>query len=141
MDISCLPFNLSGKRHLFDAIVCDPPYGVRARSQKTGIKEGWITTAEKAEKKELATGEHFAMKEHYDFVELHLHLIDVASQLLKPGGRLVYLFHTDDREPDEKNTFPEHPSFIFVRSSRDILTKNRARHLITMEKKMTMNSH
>lgn len=29
MDISALAF---GKRAVFDAIVCDPPYGVRARS-------------------------------------------------------------------------------------------------------------
>ena len=105
------------------------------------MKEGRVITAEKAEKKEQSTGEHFAMKEHYDFVELHLHLIDVASKLLKPGGRLVYLFHTDDRETDEKNKFPEHPSFIFVRSSRDILTKNRARHLITMQKKISTTLH
>jgi tRNA G10 N-methylase Trm11 len=32
MDISVLPYDLSGKRAIFDAIVCDPPYGVRARS-------------------------------------------------------------------------------------------------------------
>jgi tRNA G10 N-methylase Trm11 len=25
------------REQLIDAIVCDPPYGVRARSQKTGI--------------------------------------------------------------------------------------------------------
>lgn len=27
------------RQGLFDAIVCDPPYGVRARSQKVGISE------------------------------------------------------------------------------------------------------
>jgi tRNA G10 N-methylase Trm11 len=37
MDISALQFNLNFKNHVavrpvFDAIVCDPPYGVRARS-------------------------------------------------------------------------------------------------------------
>jgi tRNA G10 N-methylase Trm11 len=26
-------------RPIFDAIVCDPPYGVRARSQKIGVRE------------------------------------------------------------------------------------------------------
>lgn len=32
VDIASLPLDLSGKRPIFDAIVCDPPYGVRARS-------------------------------------------------------------------------------------------------------------
>lgn len=45
MDISALQFNLGKSssglalRPVFDAIVCDPPYGVRARSQKAGIRD------------------------------------------------------------------------------------------------------
>jgi hypothetical protein len=80
-------------------------------------------------------GEHFSMKEHFDFVELHDLLLEVASHLLRPGGRLVYLFHTDDEKPAAENKFPEHPELTFLRSSRDVLTKHRARHLITMLKK------
>lgn len=43
MDISALQFNQTQNqgfsiRPIFDCIVCDPPYGVRARSQKAGIK-------------------------------------------------------------------------------------------------------
>ena len=44
-DISALCFNLGqdeqeiGVRPVFDAIVCDPPYGVRARSQKVGVRD------------------------------------------------------------------------------------------------------
>jgi tRNA (guanine10-N2)-methyltransferase len=67
-------------------------------------------------------------------VELHIHLIEIAAKLLVKGGKLVFLFHTDDRESAEKNKFPEHPAFQFVRSSRNGLTKDRARHLITMVK-------
>lgn len=37
MDISAIQF--SNLRPVFDAIVCDPPYGVRARSQKSGIRD------------------------------------------------------------------------------------------------------
>ena len=45
MDVSVVQFNCrqlaSGisMRPIYDAIVCDPPYGVRARSQKVGIRE------------------------------------------------------------------------------------------------------
>ena len=35
MDISTLSLN----RPVIDAIVCDPPYGVRARSQKIGVRD------------------------------------------------------------------------------------------------------
>ena len=45
MDISALMFSTAistnglAIRPIFDAIVCDPPYGVRARSQKIGIRD------------------------------------------------------------------------------------------------------
>ena len=59
----------------------------------------------------------------------------MAAALLVPGGRLVFLFHTDEENrEDEKLRFPMHQQLRFVRSSRDKLTKNRARHLITMVK-------
>ena len=74
------------------------------------------------------------MKEQYDFCELHEHLLHVAARLLRPGGLLVFLFHTDDEKSEEENRFPEHPQLEFVRSSRDGLTRHRSRHLITMRK-------
>jgi tRNA (guanine10-N2)-methyltransferase len=40
MDISTLQFqSMSEQRPILDAIVCDPPYGVRAKSQKAGMKD------------------------------------------------------------------------------------------------------
>ena len=132
MDISALQFNFN--RPIFDSIVCDPPYGVRARSQKAGVRD----SKKHRVRKETTDADqpYFGQKEHFDFVELHEHLLDVAAALLKPGGKLVFLFHTDDENPPEKNKFPEHPALQFVRSSKDKLTKVRARHLITMVKKL-----
>ena len=113
MDISAMQFNMRtadeglAVRPIFDSIVCDPPYGVRARSQKAGVKD-----SKKSKPKKEATDAdqpYYGMKEHFDFVELHEHLLSVAASLLKPGGRLVFLFHTDDEQPPEKNKFPEHP--------------------------------
>jgi hypothetical protein len=50
---------------------------------------------------------YFAQKEHFDFVELHDHLLDVAATLLVQGGRLVFLFHTDESTlENEKARFP-----------------------------------
>jgi tRNA (guanine10-N2)-methyltransferase len=140
MDISALQFNMLETeqgiplRPIFDSIVCDPPYGVRARSKKAGVPD---SKKHRPKREALDTDQpYYGQKEQFDFIELHDHLLNVAAKLLKPGGRLVFLFHTDEEQPPEKNKFPEHPSLQFIRSSRDKLTKVRARHLITMVKKL-----
>ena len=124
-------------RPIFDAIVCDPPYGVRARSQKAGVRESKKVKPKKEVKESDEPLPYFSQKEHYDFVELHEHLLHIASILLRPGGKLVFLFFTDDEKPAEENKFPEHEDFVFLRSSKDSLTKHKSRHLITMERKGT----
>ena len=75
------------------------------------------------------------MKEQYEKESVYGDLLKNASKLLRKGGRVVFLFHTDSSLPEEKNKFPEHPDFEFVCSSENNLTKCRARHLITMIRK------
>lgn len=135
---------------LFDAIVCDPPYGVRARSKKVGVSdtkkrrqeqkalEKQQRGDEEEDKEEGEDGEqepYFSMKEHYDFTKVYSDLLVNAAKILRPGGRLVFLFHTDMSLPPERNKFPEHSDFEFVCSSENNLTKHRARHLITLLRK------
>lgn len=84
---------------VFDAIVCDPPYGIRHRSKKM---EG---------------------ENEFDVGKIYESLLILAAKLLKIGGRLVFLFHTDTSLPKERNVFPSHPSFAFVDSSINDLTK------------------
>lgn len=54
---------------------------------------------------------HYSMKEHYEVTSVYEDLLVNASRLLRKGGRLVFLFHTDASLPNEKNKFPEHPDF------------------------------
>lgn len=54
---------------------------------------------------------HYSMKEYYEQSSIYEDLLRNASRLIKKGGRLVFLFHTDDSLPPEKNKFPEHPDF------------------------------
>ena len=54
---------------------------------------------------------YFSMKEHYDFTKVYSDLLANAATILRPGGRLVFLFHTDMSLPAERNKFPEHPDF------------------------------
>ena len=151
MDCSTPAFctdSTSARGALFDSIVCDPPYGVRARSQKVGVSETKQKRMDRlAEEKKKRDEEgipseeedeeepHFSMKEHYDVNKVYSDLLQNATKLLRKGGRLVFLYHTDTSLPAERNKFPEHPDFEFVCSSENNLTKCRARHLITLIKK------
>ena len=75
---------------------------------------------------------HASMKEQYSQKDIYLDLLQNASSMLKPGGRIVYLFHNDDEKSEEENRFPAHPLFRFICASKDVLTKHRSRFLITM---------
>ena len=97
---------------LLDAIVCDPPYGIRHRSK--GFKEN---------------------THKFDVSTIYSALLSLGAEHLKPGGRLVFLFHTDESVEAGRNVFPEHPAFTFIDSSQNEITKHRVRHLITLEKK------
>ena len=74
------------------------------------------------------------MCKQYGQKDIYYDILDNAAQRLRSGGRVVFLYHTDDTHTDEENAFPEHPGYSIVCSSKDILTKHRARHLITYKK-------
>ena len=117
----------------FDAIVTDPPYGVRACSKKTGVKEGKVIK-EVPEMNEEEKQPHFPMKETYEYTTVYQDLLINASKLLRVGGRVVFLFHTDQSLPEEKNRFPAHELFEQIAASENPLTKARSRWCITMVK-------
>ena len=130
---------------LFDSIVCDPPYGVRARTHKVGIseKKREIYESRREKIKDLPKPEqydesgnfHASMKEQYSQKDIYGDLLENASKMLRPGGRIVFLFHNDDEKSEEENRFPSHPEFEYVCASKDQLTKHRSRFLITMQKR------
>lgn len=67
--------------------------------------------------------------------ELHEVLIKISVTLLKPNGKLVFLFYTDEQTRDaERSKFPANPRLKMVSWSRDKLTRNKARHLLTYVK-------
>lgn len=71
------------------------------------------------------------MCKQYAQHDIYYDILDNASKMLRVGGRIVFLYHTDDTHTEEENAFPSHKAFEIVCSSKDILTKHRARHLIT----------
>lgn len=68
-------------RPIFDAIVCDPPYGVRARSSRTGVREKQKNQLKVIHDKEQYEP-YYSQKQNFDFFELHDLLLDVAASLL-----------------------------------------------------------
>ena len=96
--------------------MCDPPYGIRVRSKKAKYSNTEST------------------KDTFDIDEIYQSLLNMGAENLKPGGRLVFLFHTDMVSKEEASRFPEHPALSFVDSSENELTKNRVRHCITLQK-------
>ncbi|VDM92386.1 unnamed protein product, partial [Onchocerca ochengi] len=77
---------------VFDAIITDPPYGIREKGQKVGIKgkkESWIV-------KDAQHTNHYPEKAKYSISSTFLDLIDLASKLLVVGGRLLFWFPVFD---------------------------------------------
>lgn len=85
---------------LFDAIITDPPYGVRAGAKRLGRKKEMAE-----ERKTLHLERQAALREAgdcpyipptkpYELSELARDLVLFARYMLKPGGRLVFFLPT-----------------------------------------------
>lgn len=113
----------------YDAIVCDPPYGIRAGARKTGA------TREVAEIPAHLHASHIPATQPYDCVDVVCDLLDTAARVLRMGGRLVYLVATDNNAGfDEEQDLPLHPCLEFVAHSEQPLTCEVSRRLVTMAK-------
>ncbi|CAA2959026.1 tRNA (guanine(10)-N2)-methyltransferase homolog [Olea europaea var. sylvestris] len=129
-----LPPWRSGLKEMFDAIICDPPYGVRAGGRKSGgrkLLKGVVAPYTVPDDKR--TG-HIPSTAPYSLVECVHDLLDLAARMLVTGGRLVYFYPVlRDNESVDPN-FPEHPCFKLVASCEQILSYRYSRVLLTMIK-------
>ncbi|KAL0384519.1 UNVERIFIED_CONTAM: tRNA (guanine(10)-N2)-methyltransferase [Sesamum radiatum] len=107
-----LPPWRSGLKEVFDAIICDPPYGVRAGGRKSGgrkLLKGVIGPYTVPDDKRT---DHIPSTAPYSLVECVHDLLDLAARMLVMGGRLVY-FYPVLREEDSPEP-PEHPCFELI---------------------------
>jgi len=107
---------ISNSKLKFDAIVCDPPYGVKAGCKKTKAKDKASVKEHKWNEADESSLGIFTKKESYGINKIYKTLFTIATKSLKLGGKLVFLFHTDTEYPAEYNKFPEHPCFEMVHS-------------------------
>ncbi|KAJ1955224.1 hypothetical protein EC988_002000 [Linderina pennispora] len=119
----------------FDAIVTDPPYGVRAGAKRLGRKDG--TVAENSFK--IIDGVENYKRENYypptvpyEMAEVITDLLNFAAENLVVGGRLVYWLPTVADEYDPKD-IPQHEVFRLVANSEQPFG-GWSRRLVTMEK-------
>ncbi|CAK1579047.1 unnamed protein product [Parnassius mnemosyne] len=111
----------------FDAIVTDPPYGVREPTERIGIERENYTLSDQ----HLAN--HIPSKVEYGLPHIYSDLLNFAARHLEMGRRLVcwYPLVRDEYKEDE---LPSHPCLRLVANSEQVLSKLTARRLLTYEK-------
>lgn len=119
---------------VFDAIICDPPYGVRAGGRKSGgrkLLKGIVGPYTVPEEKRT---DHIPSTAPYSLAECMHDLLDLSAKMLVMGGRLVFFFPVVREDGFANAEFPEHPCVTLVASSEQILSLRYSRYLLTMVK-------
>ncbi|GEM08499.1 RNA methylase [Rhodotorula toruloides] len=126
---------------IFDAIVTDPPYGVRAGAKRLGREEGAREVLPMIVPGREHEGYHHTYGSFPDYVppsvgwpmeEVISTLVTFSLYLLRPGGRLVFFLPTDNAAYSDVD-IPFIPGMRLVSNTSQSFGK-WARRLITMEK-------
>ncbi|XP_065850098.1 uncharacterized protein [Euphorbia lathyris] len=123
-----------GLKEVFDAIICDPPYGVRAGGRKSGgrkLLKGVIGPYTVPDDKRT---DHIPSTAPYSLAECMHDLLDLAAKMLVLGGRLVCFYPVLREDETVEVQFPEHQCFKLIASSEQILSSRYSRVLLTMVK-------
>ncbi|XP_050297429.1 tRNA (guanine(10)-N2)-methyltransferase homolog [Anthonomus grandis grandis] len=111
----------------FDAIITDPPYGIRESTEKIGTEKDSFTVSEE----HLST--HYPAKIEYGIPSIYRDLIIFSAKHLKIGGRLVCWFPLLREDYNEK-ALPSHPCLKLLANGEQVLSKVTSRRLLTFEK-------
>jgi tRNA (guanine10-N2)-methyltransferase len=113
---------------LYDAIVCDPPYGIRAGARQTGSKLDKPRPV-----LEENRHDHIAQTKAYAVSDVMSDLLDVAARTLKVGGRLVYIIPSF-RDFDEDRDLPRHDCLELVHTCYQPFSIELGRRIVAMTK-------
>lgn len=105
-----------------DAVLCDPPYGIREGSR----------SFREYELPEEFANHHIPATQRVKFGEHLLNLLDFAARNLVCGGRLVFWLPTTEDYSDSH--VPSHAAFRLVANCEQVLTLRFRRRMITLEK-------
>lgn len=114
-------------RGFFNAIVTDPPYGIRAGGRKSGSKKSGLYTVAPERRHD-----HIPSTQNYPVNEVMLDLLDAAAHLLVIGGTLCYLIPTPYCFTE--SDIPQHPCLQLITLAQQGLSVRHGRHAIVMKK-------
>nr|XP_026498504.1 tRNA (guanine(10)-N2)-methyltransferase homolog [Vanessa tameamea] len=129
LDVVVSDFSLTNWRGdlKFDAIITDPPYGVREPTERIGIDR------ENYELSDEHLVNHVPSKVDYGLPHLYSDLLNFAAKHLEIGRRLV-CWYPLVREEYREEQLPSHPCLKLIANSEQVLSKLTARRLLTYEK-------
>ncbi|KAF6213186.1 hypothetical protein GE061_010902 [Apolygus lucorum] len=110
-----------------DAIITDPPYGVREAVERLG------TAKEDKNISDRHLPTHIPCKIHYSMAQLLHDLLSFAAKHLRMGARLVTWIPVIRLEYDESQ-LPRHDCLRLIANSEQILSTNGSRRLLTYGK-------
>lgn len=110
-----------------DAIITDPPYGIREATERIG------TTKLNPVIEEHQASSHIPSKIGYDLPQMYKDLLTFAAKHLKLNGRLVCWFPLF-RDQYSEDQLPTHPCLELIANSEQILSNYTSRRLLTYKK-------
>ncbi|EPX71064.1 tRNA (guanine-N2-)-methyltransferase catalytic subunit Trm11 [Schizosaccharomyces octosporus yFS286] len=114
---------------LLDAIVCDPPYGVRAGAKKIAKSSSGSSTPNQLNSNSTS---HYPKLEQYQISDMVFDLICFAAKHLADYGRLVLWLPTITEEYSVED-IPRHPCLSLIYNSVQPFT-HWSRRLLTFER-------
>ncbi|XP_077967037.1 tRNA (guanine(10)-N(2))-methyltransferase TRMT11-like [Styela clava] len=111
---------------IFDAIITDPPYGIRERCRKVGKNKEVATSANEPTI-------HYPEQTAYHLDQVFIDLLTFAARTLVPGGRLVYWLPIYRPEYSD-DIIPRHPNLKLLYNCEQPLKRETSRRLLVMEK-------
>ncbi|KAI4367118.1 hypothetical protein MLD38_022889 [Melastoma candidum] len=126
-----------GLKEVFDAIICDPPYGVRAGGRKSGGRKLLKGVVDPYTVPDDKRTDHIPSTAPYSLVECVHDLLDLAAKMLITNGRLVFFYPVLREDESQLSQYPEHPCFKLISATEQILSSRYSRVLLTMVKVST----
>eukprot|EP00536_Pseudo-nitzschia_multiseries_P012893 jgi/Psemu1/209881/e_gw1.514.22.1 len=113
---------------LYDAILCDPPYGIRAGARQTGSRLDNPRPVLDENRHD-----HIPQTKPYVVSDVMSDLLDVAARTLKVGGRLVYIIPSFT-DFDEETDLPRHDCLELLHTCYQPFTHELGRRIVAMTK-------
>ena len=113
---------------LYDAILTDPPYGIRAGARKSGSRRDNPRPVKEEERHD-----HIAQTMPYSVSDVMADLLDVAARTLRIEGRLVYVIPSFS-EFDPQSDLPQHECLELIHWCYQPLSTELGRRIVVMRK-------